>query len=391
VVTVARPVEAESAAFDFPCRLAPAEVVEVRAPLTGVVEKVHSRPGAEVKAGAALLDLAPRNLKQDLAQAAADVKRREAELRKAEKALAQAQKPAKKKADEFDVAQARAARDLAATLLKLARAEGERLRQDQEAAHVKAPIAGRVVSIAAAGDQVEGGARLASRLAVLARTDPVRASFVVDEKTLLHLRELLRKRGAAGKAPTDVPARLRLPGEKAFGHMGALEVVDNRVDPKSGRVHVSALFPNPDGALTAALSEKEKKAADGQAGKEKEAKPAFVRLTLAEPRKLLLLPGWAVGDEQGVRFVFVVDEKNALVKRPVKLGPLLDGLQAIEGGLEADAWVVINAGEAERDPEDTSISPDDFTRDARLRGLRPGLTVRPVRTALSRPGADKQP
>jgi len=394
VVTVAQPVEAASDAFDYPCRLDPAEVVEVRAPLGGVVAKVHASVGAEVKAGDVLIELAPRDLKKDLEFAEADVKRRETDLRKAESALAKTQKPAKKKADELDVAKARAERDLAAAFLKVAQAEVKQLRQDREAARVKAPISGRVMSLAAAGDRVEGGPRSATRLAVLARFDAVRASFALDEKTLLHVRALLRK-GAAVKTPANVPALLRLPGEKAFGHKGALETVDNRVDPKSGRVRVNALFPNPDGSLTGAVLAEEKKRAEQKKGeireektakKKKQEEPPFIRVELGQPRKLLLVPGRSVGaDDRGDHFVLVVDNKNVVAKRTVKLGPLLDGLQAIEEGLEPGVWVVVSVGGAKRDPADKNVSPEDFLQDARLMGLRPGTTVRPVRVTLARP------
>jgi macrolide-specific efflux system membrane fusion protein len=131
VVAVARPLETETAAFDFPCRVAPSETVEVRSPLSGDVEKVHARAGDVVKAGELLVELKPRNLEQDLSLAGANAKNREAELKKAEKALAMAEKPAKGKPDELDVAKARAERDLAAARLKVARAEVDRLQQER--------------------------------------------------------------------------------------------------------------------------------------------------------------------------------------------------------------------------------------------------------------------
>src|SRR5947209_3110527 len=118
VVAVARPLETETAAFDYPCKVVPSETLEVRSPMSGAAEKVHARAGDAVKAGEVLVELAPRNFKQDLRLTEADVKNREAELKKAEKALALAEKPAKGKADELDVAKARAERDLAAVRLK---------------------------------------------------------------------------------------------------------------------------------------------------------------------------------------------------------------------------------------------------------------------------------
>jgi RND family efflux transporter MFP subunit len=385
VVTVARPVEAETAAYDFPCRVAPSEAVQVRAPLSGVVQKAHVRAGDEVKAGDVLVELTPRNLKEDLALAEAAVQDREAGLKKADQALARSQKSKKGKADELDVARVRAERDLAAARLKVARAEVERLRGEQELARVKAPAGGKAVSVAAAGDPVECGPRVASVLATLARTNPVTASFEMDEATLLRMRERLRKGELEARKVTEVAVLLRLPGEKEFGHRGTLRPADVRADPKTRKLSYDATFPNTDGALTKAALTPPPKAQKG-----KREVPALVRLTCGDPRRMLLVPPAAVGvDERGKTFVFLVDERNAVEKRPVKLGPLVDGLQGIEEGINAADWVAIGTGRNVRDPMEQPLTPGAFSQDARLAGLRQGLSVRPVRVTLPRPGAPR--
>jgi RND family efflux transporter MFP subunit len=381
VVAVARPLETETATFDFPCRIAPAETVVVRSPLSGVAEKVLARAGDAVKAGEVLVELAPRTLLQDLSRAEADAENREAALRKAEKALALTEKPAKGKADELDVAKARAERDLEATLLKVARAEVARLQGEKEAAKVKAPVGGRVVSIVAVGDRVEGGPRAASPLATIARLDTVLASYEVNEACLLLLKERLRKGELAAKKASELEVLLRLPGEKGFGHRGTLHAVDNRADPRTRKILVDATFPNADGTLTkAALAPPAKL----QKGKREE--PVLIRLTCGEPRRVLLLPpSSVVGDEGGEPFVYVVDDKNVVEKRAVKLGPLLDGLQGIEEGIQPGEWVAVGTGRPELDPKRQPLSPGAFSQDARLAGLRPGVTVRSIRVTIPRP------
>jgi membrane fusion protein, multidrug efflux system len=381
VVAVARPTETETAAFDFPCRVAPSETVEGRSPLSGAVEEVRVRVGDAVKAGEVLIELAPRNLKQDLSLAEADVKNREAELNKAEKALAQAQKPAKGKADELDVAKARAERDLAAVRLKVVRAEVDRLQREKDAAKVKAPIGGSVVSIVSAGDQVEGGPRAASVLAKIARLDLVLAAFEMDEANLLRMKERLRKGELAAKKATEVEVLLRLHGEKEFGHRGTLRTVDNRADPKTRRIHFDAAFPNADGALTKAALTPPPKVPKG-----KREEPALVRLTCGDARRVLLVPPSSVGVDEGEgMFVYLVDEKNVVEKRPVKLGPLIDGLQGIEEGIKPGEWVAVGTGRPELDAKAQPLTPGVFAQDARLAGLRPGVTVRPVRVTIPRP------
>lgn len=385
VVAVARPLETETATFDYPCRVVPSETVEVRSPLSGAVEKVHARAGDAVKAGEVLVELAPRNLKQDLSLAEAEAKNREAGLKKAERALALAQKPAKGKADELDVAKARAERDLAAALLKVARAEVDRLRTEKDVAKVKAPIGGQVVSIVAAGDRVEGGPRAASVLVKLCRLDPVLASFEIDEATLLRTKERLRRGELAAKKATEVEVLLQLPGEKGFRHRGTLRTVDNRADPKTRKTRFDATFPNANGALTKAALTPPK------VPKGKREEPALVRLTCGDPRRVLLVPPSSVGlDERGETFVLLVDEKNAVEKRPVKLGPLTEGLQGIEEGIKPGEWVAVGTGRPELDAKAQPLTPGVFAQDARLAGLRPGVTVRPVRVTIPRPALEKQ-
>ncbi len=59
--------------------------------------------------------------------------------------------------------------------------------------------------------------------------------------------------------------------------------------------------------------------------------------------------------DQGAGFVYIVNEKNMIEKRPVVLGQTHDSLKAVKEGLKAEDRVVVG----------------------RLQGLRPGMVVRP--------------
>jgi multidrug efflux pump subunit AcrA (membrane-fusion protein) len=62
---------------------------------------------------------------------------------------------------------------------------------------------------------------------------------------------------------------------------------------------------------------------------------------LGEPYRALLVSAAAVVDEGKRDYVFVVDDRNVVERRPVTLGPLWEGLRAIKGGLSAHDWVVV--------------------------------------------------
>jgi multidrug efflux pump subunit AcrA (membrane-fusion protein) len=55
----------------------------------------------------------------------------------------------------------------------------------------------------------------------------------------------------------------------------------------------------------------------------------------------LLIRDAAVGDDQGSSYVWVIDAEDKAVYRPVKLGPLVEGLRVVREGLKADERVVI--------------------------------------------------
>src|SRR6185437_10096280 len=50
----------------------------------------------------------------------------------------------------------------------------------------------------------------------------------------------------------------------------------------------------------------------------------------------------AIGTDQTVRFVLVVDQSHHLQYRPVELGPMVDGLRVVRSGLHAGDAVVVD-------------------------------------------------
>jgi multidrug efflux system membrane fusion protein len=67
-----------------------------------------------------------------------------------------------------------------------------------------------------------------------------------------------------------------------------------------------------------------------------------VRLPIGKPHPALLVIDRAIGSEQGLKYVYVVDQENKVQQRRVETGPLQDdGLRVIASGLKADDWVVV--------------------------------------------------
>ena len=81
-----------------------------------------------------------------------------------------------------------------------------------------------------------------------------------------------------------------------------------------------------------------------------------VRIPLGLPHKALLVPETAIGTDQGLKFLYVVDEQNKAVLRRVTVGAMHeDGLRVISDGLR----------------------PGDRVITVGLQRVRPGMTVKP--------------
>jgi RND family efflux transporter MFP subunit len=121
------------------------------------------------------------------------------------------------------------------------------------------------------------------------------------------------------------PCELELANESGFPHKGVLDFVDNRVDATTGTLRVRGVFanPGPDRILQAGFF-------------------ARVRVPGSGKYQALLIPDQAVGTDQGQKFVFVVNDQDAVEYRTVRLGPFIDGLRVVREGIQSNDWVVVN-------------------------------------------------
>ena len=106
-----------------------------------------------------------------------------------------------------------------------------------------------------------------------------------------------------------------------------------------------AVLPNPDRLLTPGLFVR-------------------VRLPVGEARPGVLVTDRAIGTDQDRKYVLVLNDKNVVEYRPVKLGPMHGGLRAVAEGLTSSEWVIVNG----------------------IQRARPGATVAPQKVDM-RPGA----
>lgn len=300
---------------EFTGRLEAIERVEIRPRVAGFITSVNFKPGAEVKKGEVLFIIDPRPYQAEAgrAEAAALSARAKADLAKIE--FARAEKLAAEKAipqREVDE-KSSSLKELEANA-RAAQASYEAARLNLNFTEVRSPINGRVSKAEVTlGNLVDGNALLTS----VVSDKSIYASFNGDEDTYLRL-------GHAARKGTPVAVRIGLANETGYPHEGKLEFIDNRVDPATGSVRMRAVFNNEDDTLAPGL---------------------FARVQLGggnATTKSTVVAERAIGTDQNRKFVFVVNGESKAEYRPVTLGPIVDGLRVVHGGVKPGEKIVVN-------------------------------------------------
>jgi multidrug efflux system membrane fusion protein len=305
---------------EFPGRIEAVEQVDVRSRVTGYIESVNFRHGAEVRKGDVLFVIDPRPFQAEVARAEATLSNTLAQFDLAKSELARAEMLLKEQATskrEYDDAASRV-RQLEAQMRSV-QAAVDIARLNLSYTRVTAPISGRVGKPEiTAGNLVQGEGPNSPVLTSVVSLSPIYASFEADENVYLKYGKQARN----GSAP--LPVHVGLADEEGFPRKGALQFVDNRLDSRSGTVRMRAVLDNRDGKLTPGL---------------------YARVKLsneARSRLAVLVADRAIGTDQSKRFVLVVGADGKAQYREVKLGRTVDGLRVIEDGLKPGELIVVN-------------------------------------------------
>ena len=339
-VLVSYPVERYVTDYaDFTARTAAVDSVEVRAHVWGYLDKVHFKEGALVKKGDVLCELDPRPYQALLNQAKAKVAQDEAQLTYDEAEYGRNLRLVSTGAvsrSELDKTSAARGVDIANIAADKALVASRQL--DLEYTKVIAPVSGRVSRyVVTVGNLIQSGDQNGGTLlTTLVSVDPMYAYFDVDEHTVLRVRRLIREGRAKSARESDVSVWLALANEEGFPHEGTINFVDNQINPKTGTLRLRGVFPNADEALAPGYF-------------------ARVRVPIGFPHQALLVSDRAIDTDQGQKIVYVVNDQNEVVSRPIRLGALHDGLREITKGLKPAERVVVNG----------------------LQQIRPGITVEP--------------
>ncbi|MBX9790819.1 MAG: efflux RND transporter periplasmic adaptor subunit [Pirellulales bacterium] len=350
-VTVQQPQTREVTDFDtYNGHLDASQTVEIRARVSGYLNKVHFAAGDRVEQGTVLFEIDPRQFQAEVDRAVADVARWQAELARTTANLARAQKLRPTAAitqEEFD--RQVAEHDVAKASLEAAQAALAQAELNLGFTKVTAPIGGILSrTLITEGNLVNADITALTRLTSIT---PFYCYFDVDERSLQRYQKRARDTGRPEAteplAAAKIPFEFALETETGFPHHGVLDFADNKVDPNTGTIQVRGVTENKFRNLVAG-------------------ERVRARVPVSDPYQALLIPDEAVLADQSKRYVLVVGPGNIVLRREVNLGRLLD-----------DGMRVVLPAASDAD----SLRPDDHVIVLGMQSARVNYPAEPVDAA----------
>jgi len=374
-IPVAKLVEREVIDYsDYTGRTDAVLAVNVRARSTGYLLRTRFEEGAEVKEGDLLFEIDPQPYEIQVESAVAQVKSAEAAVKSSQATV---------DSDKLGLAKGGGVVSELQRITDEASLEGAKAKLDQAKAalknselnlsftRVEAQISGQISRYYyTPGNLITQDQTL---LTTIVSTDYMYAYFDIEESIYERLiREISSNKkytqmsvdsqairavagGSTGLTPlqrANFPIHMAIEGKTDFEFKGHLDFLNNQVNPSTGTVAARGFFKNkrPGGGLPTLI-------------------PGMfvrIRIQLGYPHKSQLIIDRAIGSDQGLKFVYVVDSQNKVQYRPVVLGAIQDdGLRVIEEYKKAE------------DGLESGVKSDELVVVGGLQQLKPRSEIKP--------------
>lgn len=300
--------------------------IEVRARVSGILERQRYREGEFVKAGTTLFTIDREPYEIALAQAQASLAQNKASLVKARREVARL-KPllAQNTVSQRDFDDADTAVQTAEAEVMVSEAKVREAELNLSYTNVNAPISGVTGSAQYSVGSLISAGGTTSLLTTMNSVDPIWVRFSFSEMETQKLR----------RAGDNTSVKLELPDGSLYAHPGRLNFAASTVDRNTGAVAQRAEFPNPGMTLL-----------PGQ----------FVRVRVhIGEREAYRVPQAALAQTDRGKMVFTVSADNTVAPRPV-----------VTDGWAGHDWVVTEG-----------LQPGDKVIIDNLMKLRPGAPVAP--------------
>ncbi len=323
MVTVATPLRMNVIDWDdYVGQFIAMDSVDVRPRVSGYLVSVGFKDGDIVRKGQVLFTVDPRPYAALLDQAKGQAAHAAATLANATAQAARGQTLIAVHAISQQAQDAlAAAREQAAADQLAVRAAVRTAALNLSFTRVVAPISGRVSDRRVApGNLVTADSTVLTNIVNL---DPIRFAFTGSEALYLKYQRENQAGTRTSSRGRANPVEIRLQDEPTWRWKGHMDFVDNALDTGSGTIRGRAVIANPDHFLTPGMF-------------------GHMRLLGSGAYAALLIPDRAVVTDQERRVVYVIDAHGLAHFRAVELGPLVEGLRVVRGGLRPDDHVVID-------------------------------------------------
>ncbi|ASK87569.1 efflux RND transporter periplasmic adaptor subunit [Sphingorhabdus sp. SMR4y] len=308
---------------ELPGRVEAVRVADVRARVTGIVQRRLYEEGSNVKAGQPLFSIDPSELRASTAQVKASLERARATAANAQAVVDRYRPLVAEQAisqQEYDAAVA-ASREAQASVAQI-RAELDAANLQLGYTTVRAPIGGRVRS----AEVTEGALVSASEATLLTRIEQasrVYVTFAQSSSRILDIRRGITDGSIILNENDRAEVELIFEDGTEYPIPGQIDFLDFSVNETTGTVTLRAEFANPSGLLL-----------PGE----------FVRARIFVGKKKggFVVPQKAVTLSETGGTVMVIDNDGNAAIRPVELGAMTGAMWIIEGGLNAGDQVIVS-------------------------------------------------
>lgn len=340
--------------------------VEIKAQVSGYLSRVAFKEGSPIAKGDLLFEIEPEVYQAVRDSSKAELESLQARLPRLENEVKRYQELVGTKAvSQSDYEATIADRNECRAKIDKAKAELQRAEIDLKYTRILSPIDGYISrKMVSEGNLIQPhSSSNSSLMALIVSSDPIYVTFSVNESAYLKLSHIFEEKYKADPQNYDQEQNIefRLSDENSYLdkdgkplHSGIIKYSDPFMDQSSGTVLLRATCRNP-------------KRANGL--------PFFlpglvvhVRIPVTKNYEALLIPEEAIGTEQGLRYVYIVDPSGKAQIRHLKLGPLQDdNMRVIRGGIR-EGEIVIVTGLLKLRP-DLPVKPSEIT----LEKLREGF------------------
>jgi len=291
--------------------------VEVRARVSGILQKRLYNEGELARVGMPMFKIDPASFEIALAQAQAQLAQERARNEQSRReSLRLKQLAAEKAISQKEYDDATSNLKLSDAVLQAAEARVKEAELNLSYTSVAAPVSGvSGRAVRSEGSLITAGAD--SLLTSISQVDPIWVRFSLSESDLAKLPQRRLVRGAPVEVKLILPDGTRYPGK------GQLNFAATQIDTRLGTQQLRAEFDNAKGQLL-----------PGQ----------FVRVQLVAGQRdnVFLVPQTAVMQAEAGHMLFVLDKEGKAALRPVQLGDWIGADWVVLDGLAAGDRVIVD-------------------------------------------------